>query len=36
MLFKSVGIALEDIAAAARVYERAREAGLGQEIDFLG
>ena len=35
-LFKSVGIALEDIAAAARVYQRAREAGLGQEIDFLG
>lgn len=34
-LFKSIGIALEDIAAAARVYRRAVEAGLGREVDFL-
>jgi alanine dehydrogenase len=34
-LFKSVGIALEDIAAAAHVYERARAAGVGQEVAFL-
>lgn len=31
-MFKSLGIALEDIAVAGRVYERAREAGLGREI----
>jgi ornithine cyclodeaminase/alanine dehydrogenase-like protein (mu-crystallin family) len=35
-LFKSVGIALEDIAAAARVYRKAVEAGVGQEVNFLG
>jgi ornithine cyclodeaminase/alanine dehydrogenase-like protein (mu-crystallin family) len=34
-LFKSVGIALEDIAAAARVYQHAVESGVGQEINFL-
>jgi len=34
-LFKSVGMALEDIALAARIYGRARERGLGTEIrDF--
>ncbi len=31
-LFKSNGIAMEDVAVAARLYEKAREAGLGQEI----
>lgn len=31
-LFKSVGMALEDIALAARIYKRARERGLGTEI----
>jgi ornithine cyclodeaminase/alanine dehydrogenase len=30
-LFKSLGIALEDVAVAARVYERARDAGIGKE-----
>ncbi len=34
-LFKSVGMSLEDVALAARIYERARERGLGAEIqDF--
>ena len=31
-LFKSLGIALEDIAVGAFVFERAREAGVGTEI----
>ncbi|MGH9723871.1 MAG: hypothetical protein ACRD41_02275, partial [Candidatus Acidiferrales bacterium] len=31
-LFKSNGIATEDIAVAARVYEIARERGIGREI----
>jgi alanine dehydrogenase len=31
-LFKSHGLAIEDVAVAARVYEAARAAGLGQEI----
>jgi ornithine cyclodeaminase/alanine dehydrogenase-like protein (mu-crystallin family) len=31
-LFKSIGIAAEDIATAARVYELAREKGLGREV----
>ena len=33
-LFKSVGLAVEDVAAARLVYDRARAAGLGQELDF--
>jgi ornithine cyclodeaminase/alanine dehydrogenase-like protein (mu-crystallin family) len=33
-LFKSLGIALEDVAVAARVYAAARAAGLGQVIDW--
>jgi ornithine cyclodeaminase/alanine dehydrogenase len=33
-LFKSLGIAIEDIAVAARVYARAQEAGLGRLIDW--
>ena len=31
-LFKSLGLAIEDVAVAARVYEKAREAGVGREI----
>jgi ornithine cyclodeaminase/alanine dehydrogenase-like protein (mu-crystallin family) len=31
-LFKSNGVALEDVAVAARVYERARKEGLGRTI----
>lgn len=33
-LFKSVGLALEDVAAAAVVYERARAAGSGTDLPF--
>ena len=33
-LFKSNGIALEDIATALRVYNLARERGVGEEIDL--
>jgi ornithine cyclodeaminase len=32
--FKSVGIAVQDVAAAAEVLRRAREMGLGKEIDW--
>lgn len=35
-LFKSLGIALEDIATAGLVYKLARERGLGTELDILG
>ena len=31
-LFKSVGIAIEDIVLAGRIYARARERGIGREI----
>lgn len=31
-LFKSVGLAVQDIATAARVYERARARGVGAEV----
>ena len=31
-LFKSLGIAIEDVAVAAFVYERAKKEGIGQEI----
>jgi ornithine cyclodeaminase/alanine dehydrogenase-like protein (mu-crystallin family) len=34
-LFKSLGIALEDVAAAGAVYALARERGLGGEIELL-
>ncbi|MFN3928378.1 MAG: ornithine cyclodeaminase family protein, partial [Thermoflexus sp.] len=34
-LFKSLGVALEDIAVAALVYERARAQGIGEPIRFL-
>ncbi len=33
-LFKSIGIALEDVAVGAWVYERARERGIGREIEL--
>jgi ornithine cyclodeaminase/alanine dehydrogenase-like protein (mu-crystallin family) len=33
-MFKSLGIALEDVAVAGKVYERARTAGLGKEIQW--
>jgi len=33
-LFKSVGLAIEDIAMAATIIERAAEAGLGQPLPF--
>jgi len=33
-VFDSTGTALQDVAAAAIVYERARTAGAGQLIDF--
>ncbi len=31
-LFKSLGVALEDVAVAARVYERARAEGVGRKL----
>ena len=34
-LFKSLGLALEDIAVAEHIYKRARERGVGEELDFL-
>lgn len=33
-LFKSVGVALQDVAAATWAYKRAKSLGLGQSIDF--
>lgn len=33
-VFDSTGMALQDVASAAAVYERAVEAGIGQTIDF--
>jgi alanine dehydrogenase len=33
-LFKSLGIALEDIAVAGRVYEKAREAKIGKMVEW--
>jgi len=33
-IFDSTGVALEDIAAASLVYERAIRAGVGTIIDF--
>jgi alanine dehydrogenase len=35
-LFKSVGVAIEDVAVAAWVYAEARKQGLGIEIDLQG
>ncbi|TYP53783.1 ornithine cyclodeaminase family protein [Thermosediminibacter litoriperuensis] len=34
-LFKTVGIAVQDVACAARIYEKALEMGLGIEVDLL-
>jgi len=34
-LFKSNGIALEDISTALRVYNLARERGVGENVDFM-
>jgi len=34
-LFKSLGVALEDVAVAARVYERARAQGIGEPLRLL-
>ena len=36
IVFDSTGTALEDVAAAAIVYERAMESGIGDRIDFGG
>ncbi len=33
-VFKSLGLAVEDLAAAELVYERAREVGAGVEVEF--
>jgi len=33
-LFKSHGIAIEDVAVAALVYERARDRGIGRPISL--
>jgi ornithine cyclodeaminase/alanine dehydrogenase-like protein (mu-crystallin family) len=33
-LFKSLGIAIEDVAVGARVYQKAQAAGLGRTIDW--
>ena len=33
-LFKSVGLAIQDVAAAKLVYDKARELGIGQEIEI--
>ncbi len=33
-LFKSLGLGLEDVAAAAFVYERAKKEGMGTEVSF--
>jgi ornithine cyclodeaminase/alanine dehydrogenase len=33
-LFESMGVGLEDIAAAQLVYHKAREQGIGQELPF--
>jgi ornithine cyclodeaminase/alanine dehydrogenase-like protein (mu-crystallin family) len=33
-LFKAVGIAVQDVSVASLVYQRAREKGLGREVDI--
>jgi ornithine cyclodeaminase/alanine dehydrogenase-like protein (mu-crystallin family) len=33
-LFKSLGVAIEDVAVAARVYAKAQAAGVGRQIDW--
>lgn len=34
-IFKSLGVAFEDVALAARAYEKAKERGIGQELPDL-
>ncbi|HEX9015159.1 MAG TPA: ornithine cyclodeaminase family protein [Chloroflexota bacterium] len=34
-IFESHGLGLEDVTVAARVYQRAKERGIGQEIELL-
>lgn len=36
VLFPGVGLAFQDLVVAWRVYEAARAAGVGREVDFLG
>jgi len=36
VVFDSTGIAVQDVAAAAVVYERALTEGLGLAVDFAG
>jgi ornithine cyclodeaminase/alanine dehydrogenase-like protein (mu-crystallin family) len=33
-MFKSLGIAIEDVAVASRVYQRAMESGIGRKMDW--
>jgi ornithine cyclodeaminase/alanine dehydrogenase-like protein (mu-crystallin family) len=35
-IFKSNGIALEDIAVAIQIYNRARERSIGEEVSLWG
>ena len=35
-LFKSVGLAIQDISCASLVYEQAKAQGVGLEFDFSG
>ena len=35
-LFKSLGVAVQDVAVANHVYEKARELGVGTELEFGG
>lgn len=35
-VFKSVGLAIEDLAAARHIYSRARESGIGTFVEFGG
>jgi ornithine cyclodeaminase len=35
-LFRSLGLAVEDVASAQLVYERAMERGIGEHVDFVG
>ncbi|MEE2775345.1 MAG: ornithine cyclodeaminase family protein [Acidobacteriota bacterium] len=34
-IFDSTGLAVQDVAIAARVYNRARDSGIGTELDFF-
>lgn len=35
-IFESHGLGIEDVAVAAHVYQRAKERGVGQEVELLG